>query len=78
MPQQIYYNNNNKKFASKEVYTILVIAGRIACPVVGSVGTGPVGRSIAARSVYDMFSEYHYLIVNLVFLTWVFGVGISF
>ena len=33
---------------------------------------------IAAHSAYDMFSEYKYLIDNLVFLTSVFGVGISF
>ena len=31
----------------------------------------------AAHSVYDMFSKYEYLIVNLVFHTSVFGVGIS-
>ena len=33
---------------------------------------------IAAHSAYDMFSGYKYLIVNLVFPTSVFGVGISF
>ena len=33
---------------------------------------------MAAHSAYDMFSEYKYLIVNLVFPTLVFGVGISF
>ena len=32
---------------------------------------------IAAHSAYDMFSKHKYLIVNLVFLTLVFGVGIS-
>ena len=35
-------------------------------------------REIAAYSAYDMFSKYKYLIVNLVFPTSVFGVGISF
>ena len=33
---------------------------------------------IDAHSAYDMFSLYKYLIVNLVFPTSVFGVGISF
>ena len=33
---------------------------------------------IAAHSAYDMFSKYKYLIVNLVFPTSVFGVGIFF
>ena len=33
---------------------------------------------IAAHSAYDMFSCYKYLIVNLVFPTSVFGVGIFF
>ena len=33
---------------------------------------------IAAHSAYDMFSMYKYLIVNFVFPTLVFGVGISF
>ena len=33
---------------------------------------------IAAHSAYDMFSKYKYLIVNLVFPTWVFGVGFFF
>ena len=33
---------------------------------------------IAAYSAYDMFSKYKYLIVNLVFPTSVFGVGIFF
>ena len=33
---------------------------------------------IAAHSAYDMFSKYKKLIVNLVFPTSVFGVGISF
>ena len=33
---------------------------------------------IAAYSAYDMFSWYKCLIVNLVFPTSVFGVGISF
>ena len=33
---------------------------------------------IAAHSAYDMFSTYKYIIVNLVFPTSVFGVGISF
>ena len=32
---------------------------------------------IAAHSAYDMFSQYKYLLVNLVFPTSVFGVGIS-
>ena len=34
--------------------------------------------SIAAHSAYDMFSKYKYLIVNIIFSTSVFGVGISF
>ena len=33
---------------------------------------------IAAHSAYDMFSKYKYLIVNLLFATPVFAVGISF
>ena len=33
---------------------------------------------IAAHSAYDMFSKYKYLIVNLVFPTSLFGVGVSF
>ena len=33
---------------------------------------------IAAHSAYDMLSWYKYLIVNLVFHTSVFGVGIFF
>ena len=33
---------------------------------------------IAVHSSYDVFSKYKYLIVNLVFPTSVFGVGISF
>ena len=33
---------------------------------------------IAAHSAYGMFSKYKYLIVNLVFPSPVFGVGISF
>ena len=33
---------------------------------------------IAAYLAYDMFSKYKYLIDNLIFLTSVFGVGISF
>ena len=33
---------------------------------------------IAAHSAYDMFSKYKYVIVNLVFPTSFFGVGISF
>ena len=33
---------------------------------------------IAAHSAYDMFSKYKYIIVNFVFPTSVFGVGISF
>ena len=37
----------------------------------------PIGK-IAARSASDMFLYYKYLIVNLVFPTSVFGVGISF
>ena len=37
----------------------------------------PIGK-IAAHSAYDMFSWYKYLIVNLVFPTSVFGVGIFF
>ena len=32
----------------------------------------------AAHLAYEMFSKYKYLIVNLDFPTWVFGVGISF
>ena len=36
----------------------------------------PIGKK-ASHSAYDMFSEYKYLIVNLVFPTSVFGVGIS-
>ena len=32
---------------------------------------------IAAHSAYDMLSWYKYLIVNLVFPTSVFGIGIS-
>ena len=32
---------------------------------------------IAAHSAYDMFFQYKYLLVNLVFHTSVFGVGIS-
>ena len=38
----------------------------------------PTYWEIAANSAYDMFSQYMYLIVNSVFLTSVFGVGISF
>ena len=37
----------------------------------------PIGK-IAVHSAYDMFSWYKYLIVNLVFPTSVFGVGIFF
>ena len=37
----------------------------------------PIGK-IAAHSAYDMFSWYKYLIINLVFPTSVFGVGIFF
>ena len=37
----------------------------------------PIGK-IAAHSAYDVFSWYKYLIVNLVFPTSVFGVGIFF
>ena len=37
-----------------------------------------IDRKIAAHSAYDMFSWYKYLIVNLVFPTSVFGVGIFF
>ena len=37
----------------------------------------PIGK-IAAHSAYDMFSWYMYLIVNLVFPTSGFGVGIFF
>ena len=33
---------------------------------------------IVAHSAYDVFSGCEYLIVDLVFLTSVFGVGISF
>ena len=33
---------------------------------------------IAARSAYDMFSKYRYLIVNSIFPTSGFGVGVSF
>ena len=33
---------------------------------------------IAAHSAYDMFSKYKCLIVNLIFPTSVFGVGIFF
>ena len=33
---------------------------------------------ITAHSAYDIFSKYKYLIVNLVFPTSGFGVGISF
>ena len=37
----------------------------------------PIGE-IAAHLAYDMFSWYKYLIVNLIFPTSVFGVGIFF
>ena len=37
----------------------------------------PIGK-IAAHSAYDMFSKHKYPIVNLVFPTSVFGVGIPF
>ena len=45
----------------------------------------PIGKQLLPRlydmfshSGYDMFSWYKYLIVNLVFPTFGFGVGISF
>ena len=37
-----------------------------------------ISQAIKAHAAYDMFSKYKYLIVNLVFPTSVFGVGISF
>ena len=40
--------------------------------------SGQLLGKIAAHSAYDVFPWYKYLIVNLVFPTSVFGVGISF
>ena len=48
------------------IFSLVLVTG---CP--------PIGK-IAAYSAYDVFSWYKYLVVNLVFPTSVFGVGISF
>ena len=35
-------------------------------------------RKVSVQTAYDMFSKYKYIIVNLVFPTSIFGVGIFF
>ena len=46
--------------------------------VVVLIYTAAYWKIAAHSAAYDMFSKYMYLIVNLVFPTSVFGVGISF
>ena len=48
------------------------------CTLVTSGNRVTAYWEIAAHSANDMFSKYKYLLVNLVFPTSVFGVGISF
>ena len=59
------------------MYEMYVFIFTCTCSYIKLTVWPPIGK-LAAHSAYDMFSKYKYLIVNLVFPTSVFGVGISF
>ena len=56
----------------------MLLAPDVCFHILVHVTEWPSIGEIAAHSTYDMFSWYKYLIVNLVFPTSIFGVGIFF